>query len=59
MSEHKSIDPNTEIPIAEELAGREKMLQQLPKLYRLMLEIPVTHREWMLEALRAMLAGLP
>jgi hypothetical protein len=47
------------IPIEDEVAGREIMLEQLPRLYELMLEIPATHRERMLQVLRVMLAGLP
>lgn len=49
----------TEIPLEDEIAGRERMLKHLPKMYELMLDIPGTHRERMLQVLRTMTEGLP
>jgi hypothetical protein len=52
-------ETSLDIPIEDEVAGREKMLEHLPKMYELMLDIPDTHRERMLRVLRVMTEGLP
>lgn len=52
-------ETDLDIPIEDEVSGREKMLEHLPKMYELMLDIPCTHRERMLRVLRVMLDGLP
>jgi len=49
----------TDITIEEEVDGRARILEHLPKMYKLMLDIPGTHRERMLQVLRVMTEGLP
>jgi hypothetical protein len=59
MSVVRPADQNNEIPLEDEIAGREQILKHLPKMYELMLDIPGTHRARMIRVLEELTRGLP